>query len=104
MVSPMEELEKGLKDLKGFATIGRTIILTNQTPQSSQGLNHQTKSTHGATHGSSHICSRGWFCQTSVGGEALGPVKALCSRVLRNARAERQEWVEGWWSTLIKAG
>jgi uncharacterized protein YqcC (DUF446 family) len=45
-------------------------------PQSSQGLNHQFKSTHGGTHGSSRICSRGWPCQASMGGEALGPVKA----------------------------
>jgi hypothetical protein len=37
----MEELEKGLKELKGFAKpIGGTTISTNQTPQSSQGLNH----------------------------------------------------------------
>ena len=36
----------------------RTTILTNQYPQSSQGLNYQSKSTHGETHGSSCICSR----------------------------------------------
>jgi hypothetical protein len=77
----MEELEKGLKELKGFATIGRTTILTNQTPQSSQGLNHQTKSTHGATHGSSHIYSRGWPWWASIGREALGPLKAQCPSV-----------------------
>ena len=72
----MEELEKGLKQLKGFYNpIGRTTISTNQTPHSSQGLNHQPKSTHGGTHGSSCICSRGWPCGTSKGGEALGPVK-----------------------------
>jgi hypothetical protein len=66
----MEELEKGLKELKGFATVS-----TNQASQSFQGLNHQSKSTHGETHGSSLIC-RGWPSQTSMGGEALGPVKA----------------------------
>ena len=49
---------------------------TNQSTQSSQGLNHQPKSTHGGTHGSSYICSRGLPCLTSVGGEAPGPVKA----------------------------
>jgi hypothetical protein len=45
----MEKLGQGLKELKGFATnpIGRTTISTNQTPQSSQGLNYQPKSTHG---------------------------------------------------------
>jgi hypothetical protein len=32
----MEELEKGLKELKGVCNpIGRTTISTNQTPQSS---------------------------------------------------------------------
>jgi hypothetical protein len=41
------------------------------------GLNHQSKKTHGGTHGSSFICSRGWPSQSSMGGEALGPVKAL---------------------------
>ena len=60
--------------------IGRTI-LTNQIHQSSQGLNHQPKSTRGGTHVTIHICSRGWFCQTSMGEEALGPVKALCLSV-----------------------
>ena len=34
-------------------------------------------STHGGTHGSSHICSRGWPSWSSVGGKALGPVKVL---------------------------
>jgi hypothetical protein len=70
---PMKELEKGLKELKELQTIS-----TNQTSQSSQGLNYQPKSIHGGTHGSSHICSRGWPCRTSMGGEALGPVKAQC--------------------------
>jgi hypothetical protein len=33
MGSPLEELEKGLKELKWFATpLGRTTILTNQIP------------------------------------------------------------------------
>jgi hypothetical protein len=27
------------------------------------------------------ICSRGWPCWSSMGGEALGPVKALCPTV-----------------------
>jgi hypothetical protein len=44
-----------------FNPIGRTAISIKQTPpQSSQGLHHQPKSTHGGTHGSSCICSRGW--------------------------------------------
>jgi hypothetical protein len=74
----MEELEKELKELKRFVTpyIGRTTISTNQIPQSSQGLNHQPRSTHGETHGSSCICSREWPRRSSMGGEILGPVKA----------------------------
>jgi hypothetical protein len=38
-------------------------------------LNHQPKSTHGGTHGSSCICSRGWLSRSSMGGEALSPVR-----------------------------
>jgi len=53
--------------------IGKTTISTNQ---SSQGLNHQPKSTHGGTHGSSCIHSRGWHCLASIRGEAPGLVKA----------------------------
>jgi hypothetical protein len=49
-----------------------TTISTNHYPQSSQGLNHQPMSTHGRTQGSSCIYNRGWPCETSVGGEALG--------------------------------
>ena len=76
--SQMEE--KGLKELKGVAapSIGGTTILTNQYLQSFQGLNQQPNNTHKGTHSSSHICSRGWPYWTSVGREALSPVKAWC--------------------------
>ena len=39
------------------------------------------KSTHRGSHASSHIYSRGWPFQASMGGEALGPVKAPCLSV-----------------------
>jgi hypothetical protein len=39
--------------------IGGTTIWTIQYTLSSQRLNHQPKNTHGGTHGSSCICSRG---------------------------------------------
>ena len=55
---------------------GRTTVSTNQTPQSSQELNHQPKSTHGGTYGSSCICSRGWPCLVSMGVEPLAAVEA----------------------------
>jgi hypothetical protein len=61
--------------------IGVTTIWTNQYPQSSQELNHQPKSIPEGTHGSSCIYSRGWPCQSSMGGEILVPVKTLCPSV-----------------------
>jgi hypothetical protein len=57
-------------------SIGGTTISANQTPQSSQGINHQPKNTYGGTHGSSCICSRGWPYLPSMGGEALGSMEA----------------------------
>jgi len=57
--------------------IGRTTTSTNQTPQNSQGLNHQPKSTHGGIHGPAAYV-RGWPSWASIGGEALGPVKIPC--------------------------
>ncbi|XP_076796740.1 uncharacterized protein LOC117715751 isoform X2 [Arvicanthis niloticus] len=54
--------------------IGRTIS-TNQTRQSSQGLNYQPRSTNEGTHGSSRIYSRRRSFRTSMGGEVLGAVK-----------------------------
>jgi hypothetical protein len=57
------------------SSIEGTTKWTNQYPQSSQGLNYQAKNTDGATHGSSHVCSRGWPWGTSIRGEVLGLVK-----------------------------
>jgi hypothetical protein len=64
-----------------FNPIGRTTISTNQTIQSSQGLNYQPESIHGCVHGSSYLCSRGWPYLASMGGEALGPVEARCPSI-----------------------
>jgi hypothetical protein len=50
-------------------------------PQSSLGLNYQPKSTHGGTHSSSCMCSRGWPSHLSMGEEALDPVKVLCPSI-----------------------
>jgi hypothetical protein len=63
-----------------FIPIGGTTW-TSQYPQSSQGLNNQPKSIHGGTHGSSCRCSRGWSSRTSMGEDALCPMKALCLSV-----------------------
>jgi hypothetical protein len=73
----MDESEKGQKELRRFAApVGAVTVSVGQTPWSSMGLDHQSKSTHGRTHGSGCICSRGWPYRASMGGEALGPVKA----------------------------
>jgi hypothetical protein len=64
------------EEAKGVCDPIERTISTNQYPQNSQRLNHQPKSTNGGTHVSSRICSRGWPCWASVGGEALGPVTA----------------------------
>jgi hypothetical protein len=50
--------------------IGRTLS-TNQTFQSSQGLNHKPKSIHRGNHGSSYLCSRVLPYLGSMGEEAL---------------------------------
>jgi hypothetical protein len=79
---PNEGARESTQGAEGVCSpIGRTTVWTNQYTQSSQGLNHQPKSTHGGTHGSSCICSRGWPSRTSMGWEALGPVKVLCPSV-----------------------
>jgi hypothetical protein len=93
--SSMKEVEKVPKELKGSCShIGGTSIWTNQYPQSSLGLNHQSKKTHGGICGSPYICNKGWPSQSSMGGEALGPVKVLCSNI---GECQDQEWKwVGW--------
>jgi hypothetical protein len=100
----MEELEKGMKESGGLQPCGggsnsvnwpdSCFTLSPPTPLSSQGRDHQPKSTHGATNGTGHICDRGWPCWTSVGGEALGPVKDRCLSVLECQG--RKVGVGGW--------
>ena len=75
----VRERTKGAEGVCNF--IGRTTISINQTSETCQGLNHQPKTTHGGTHGSSCMCSRGCPCQASMGGEGPGPVKAGCPSV-----------------------
>jgi hypothetical protein len=72
----------------------------NQYPQSSLGLNHQSKKTHGRTCVSSCICSRGWPIRSSMGGEALGPVKVLCPSI-EECQNQEWEWV-GWGASAGK--
>jgi hypothetical protein len=77
-------------------------VSTGQTPRSSLELDHQPKSTHGSTHGSGHICGRGWLCWTSVVGDTLGPEVVRCLSVGKCQGG--RTGVGGWRSTLIEAG
>jgi hypothetical protein len=56
--------------------------MNQPVPPKLPGMKHQPKKTHGGTHGSSCICNRGWPSRSSMGGEALGPVKARCPSVV----------------------
>jgi hypothetical protein len=60
-----------------------------------QGLNHQPKSAHGETHGSSCICSRVLPYLASMGWEAFGPVEAQCPSIgeCQGSEAGVGEWV-----------
>jgi hypothetical protein len=53
---PSEGVRERTERAEGVCNpIGRTTISANQTLQSSQGLNHQLKSTYGGTHGSTYV-------------------------------------------------
>jgi hypothetical protein len=74
---PNERIKGTAEGAKGECNpIGRTTVSINQTPQNSQGLNHQSKSMHGSVHGSTYICSRGLPHLESVQREVPGPVEA----------------------------
>jgi hypothetical protein len=57
-------------------------------------LNHQSKKTDGGTCDSSCICSRRWPSWSSMGGEALVPVKTICPSI-GECHDREWEWV-GW--------
>jgi hypothetical protein len=57
-------------------------------------LYHQSRRAHGGTCGSGYMCDRGWPDWSSVGGEALGPVRALWPSV-GECQDQKWEWV-GW--------
>jgi hypothetical protein len=65
-----------------YRVSSRTARATQKNPVWKKNKNKTNKQKKDSTHGFSHICSRGWPCQTSMGGEALGPEKALFLRRL----------------------
>ena len=66
---PNRGVREGTEEAEGvFNPIGRTTISTNQTPHPKlPGIKEYTWR---------DPYNRGWACQTSLGGEALGPVTA----------------------------
>ena len=100
----MEKLEKGLMELKGFATPKeeQQYQTNKQTPQSYQGLNHQPKSIHGGTHLTSCICSRRLPSQGYQWEERTLVLSRLAAQVL--GECQSGEMGEGEWvNTLIEA-
>jgi hypothetical protein len=73
---------------------------------SGTGMHHvkftknREKKTHGGTGGSSCICSRGWPSRSSMGVEALGPVKVLCPSI---GDCQGQNW-EWWVGERVEGG
>ena len=55
--------------------------MNQPVPPELPGAKSPPKSTHGGTHGSSCLCSRGWSSWSSMGREALSSVKVLSPSV-----------------------
>jgi len=89
---PNGELRERIEGAEGVYSHIRTTV---RNTQSSQGLNHHPKSTHGQTHGYSCICRREWPSWAQMGGEALGLVKALCPSI-EETRTGRQVGLGVW--------
>ena len=98
MGSPVKELEKGMKEVKGWRGLQphrkNNMNQPDTPPPTSQGRIHQPRDTHGGNHGFSCICSRGWPCQSSIGREALCPVKAWWMPQCRGVQGWRGR--NGW--------
>jgi hypothetical protein len=96
----MEKLEKGLKELKGFAAPQeeQQHEPTSTPPPELPGTKPPptTMNPHGRIHGSRCVCSRGWPCWISMGREALGLVKAQCRSVgeCQYRKGGENGWVE----------
>ena len=78
---PNEGIRRRTEGAEGICNpIGRTTISTNQTlhPPELPGTKQPIKEYTWRNPGSCSICSRGWPCQASMGGEALGTLIAQC--------------------------
>jgi hypothetical protein len=92
---PNGEVGEGTeRSLRGFAVLWKEQQCQQARSPRAPGLDHQPKSTHGGTHGSSYVCDRGWPCWISMGGEAPGPVGVRCPTV--GECQGREVGVSGW--------
>ena len=57
--SPGDELEKKLKEMRGFVGPWGSNSVKQPYSPDLQGLDHQEKSTYEGSHSFSHICARG---------------------------------------------
>jgi hypothetical protein len=99
----MEELEEGLKELKGIATLyEKQQCQLTQSPQCPQRLSQKPRSVHALVHSPWHTCSRGLPCMASVGEDALilwkldAPGKRHVSGGV-GVGASFQKWGDGEW-------
>ena len=102
-VSRMEELEKVPRELKGFATSQEEQQYETMCTPEVIGTKPPNKEYTWRDPWFQPICSRGWSRQSPMGGEALGPVKALCPIVGECHSGEAGEDV-GARNTFIEAG
>jgi hypothetical protein len=88
----MEKLEKGLKELRGFASPMEGSNSFNwPDPLELPETGPPTKE---YTWRDPWLWPHMWSCWTSLGGEALGPVGVRCPSVGK-FQGGRQEWVGG---------
>jgi len=72
----MKELEEGVKEKKGVATLhGEQQCQLTWTPQSSQRLSHKQRSIQGLVCGPRDMCCRGLLCMATVGEDVFNPVE-----------------------------
>ena len=74
----IKALEKGLKELKGFATSQEEQQYETMCTPEVIGTKPPNKEYTWREPWFQPICSRGWSRQSPMGGEALVPGKALC--------------------------
>jgi len=87
----LEELKKGLKELK------KNNNINHLGPSELPGTKLPSQEYTGMDLLLCCICSKGWPCWASMGGETLGPVKAQCPSV---GECQGRKWGRSVWVGL----